>query len=298
MTIATLPTIETITTEGMKKAGLRDITAERLTRAKDEWLQELLNDIWMRGQITGNTRLKTLQATSVAIGVDNQRQYDLPTDFEEELVITLMDGDNTGTAQTGTLTSVTLQSGEDISQADAEGRYIVMTSGTSKGQFRPIIGYNTTSLVATIDRSWDSGKTPASGDGYLIVDTYKELDEIGIRELDESANPTSPGVPANFAKYGDQFFFDKPLDKATYGMRLRYYANIHHIDMVEGSGTLITKILTNWQGVLKTGIHMKALDSIKSTDVSRVTKIYEQMVANLIMKEIPFGGELQQLIVG
>src|SRR3972149_263482 len=102
------PTADSIVIEGMKKGGIRAPQPSDIKRAKEEWLQEIFNDIWMTSERTGNTRLKTLQTTAVAIGVDNQRQYDLPADFDEELVITILDANDTGTAQSGTINTVTL----------------------------------------------------------------------------------------------------------------------------------------------------------------------------------------------
>lgn len=295
MATATAPTAVSIVTEGMKAAGMRTLSASDISRARDEWLQEIFNDIWMSFESSGNTRLKTLQTTAIAIGVDNQRQYDLPVDFDEELVVNILDGDDTGTSQGGTSSTVTLESGEDISQSDAEGRYILMTGGTSKGQYRQCVSYNTTSLAATIDRNWDDGKTPAGGDTYLVVKQHHLIEEIGISELDEILEPTVPGLPTTFAKFGDQFFFERPLDKATYGLRLRYYANIHKLDLAESSSALITKIYTNWQQVLKTGIKMKAESNMKAAEFSQTQALYFRLVSNLINKEIPYGGELTQL---
>ena len=298
MPIATAPTANSICTEALKKAGFgKKISSTDLLRAKNEWLQEVFSDIWTRSERSGNTRLKTLQTTAMAISVDNQRQYDLPVDFNEELNISILDGDDTGTAQAGTISGVTLESGEDISQADAEGRYYLGTGGTSKGQYRAILTYNTTTFVAAVDRNWDTTKTPVKDDKYLIVNRHYDTDEIGMDELDETLEPTIPGRPTEFSKFGDQFYFDRPFDKATYGLRLRYYANIHNVDLAEGSGNLITKIYTNWHNILKTGIQMKAEGSIKASEHRDTKREYEQLLVHLVAKEIPFGGEMKQFIM-
>ena len=292
MAIATAPTADSIVQEGLKKGGIRTPQVGDIKRAKEEWLQELFNDIWMTSERTGNTRLKTLQTTAVAIGVDNQRQYDLPTDFDEELVITILDSTDTGTAQSGTINTVKLASDEDVTQATAEGKYILMRSGTSKGQYRQILTYNATTKVAAVANNFDSGKTPASGDGYAIIDRYVELEEFSMDELSDYANPTSPGMPVYFAKFNDKFYFDKPLDKSTYGMLLNYYSNLMLIDLAEGEGNLITKIYTNWRGILTTGIKMKTEESIHSTEYKQTKSDYQELLVKLVMKEIPYGGEM------
>ncbi|TAL13942.1 hypothetical protein EPN95_04615 [Patescibacteria group bacterium] len=297
MAIAAAPTSDSIAKEGLRKGGIRTPQPAEIERAKEEWLTELFNDIWMTSERAGSTRLKTLQMTAIAIGVDNQRQYDLPSDFDEELIVTVLDSAETGTAQAGTISTVTLAAAEDISQANAEGRYVLMTSGTSKGQYRQIIGYNATTKVASVANNFDSGKTPVSGDAYAVIDTLRKLDEIDMSELSEYTNPVSPGLPAFFAKYNDKFYFDRPLDKSTYGLLLNYYSNLMLIDREEGSGKLMTKILTNWHGILVMGIKMKTEETIHSTEVRQTKTDYNEMKANLVAKEIPFGGELTQLIL-
>jgi len=297
MAIATAPTALSIVTESLKKAGFRTPTPDQVKRGTNEWVQEVFNDIWLTSERSGNTKLKTLQTTAIAISVDNQRRYNLPTDFSDELSIVIMDGANKGTAQTGTQSSVTLESGEDITQATAEGKYVLMTGGTSKGQYRQILTYNATTLVATVEKNFDNAKTPVSGDTYLIVDNYRDLDEISMDELDEMSDPTTPGFPSSFAKFGDEFYFDKPFDAATYGLRLRYYANIHKVDLTEGPTTLITKMYTNWQGVLKLGVQMKAEESISNDRYLNTKKLYDQILSGLILKELPFEGEFQQFTV-
>jgi len=291
------PTATSLVTEALKMAGFRTPTVEQTTRARTEWMPAILNDIWLRCAYTGNTRLKTLHTTAVAVSVDNQRMYDLPSDFDEELTITLLDGETTGTAQSGTLNTVVLAAAEDITEADAIGRYLLMTSGTSKGQYREIISYDTATVTATVHRNFDTGKTPVSGDTYLVVHARYPLDEVGIEEIDELTEPTIPGRPTKFAKHNDRFYYDRPCDKATYGMLLRYYANIHFVDLAEGEGKLITKIYRNWQGVLRLGLQMKAEQSIKASEYRETKQLYDEAVENLIRKEIPYGGEMAQLIV-
>jgi len=297
MALATAPTADSIVQEGLKKGGIRTPQVGDIKRAKEQWLQEIFNDIWMTSERTGNTRLKTLQTTAIAIGVDNQRQYDLPSDFDEEMVITILDATDIGAAQSGTISTVTLASDEDITQVTAEGKYVLMYSGTSKGQYRQIIGYNTTTKVASLASNFDSTKTPASGDGYAIIDDYNELEEFSMDELADYANPTEPGLPAYFAKYNDKFYFDRPLDKSTYGMLLNYYSNLMKIDLSEGDGNLITKIYTNWRSILTTGIKMKTEENIHSTEYKQTKADYQEMLMKLVLKETPYGGEMVGFIL-
>jgi len=297
MAVQTPPTADALCTESMKMAGIDRPSPEQVKRAKEIWLQQILSSIWMESERTGNTRLKTLHTTAIAISVDNQRVYDLPSNFDEELEITILESTHTGSAQSGTNASVVLASDEDISQGDAEGRYILMTGGASKGQYREIISYDTATVTATPHRNFDNAKTPASGDTYGIVDQRTELKEFNIVELGELSSATTPGRPTRFAKHKRQFYFDKPFDAATYGLLLRYYANIHKIDLTEGEGTLMTQILTDWQDILYTGVQWKAQQSIHDSSWKETYALFKDMLNNLIEKEIPYGGEMMQFTV-
>lgn len=297
MTLPTVPTKTSIVTEALKMAGYSSPTADEIARAGDEWLEEVKGEIWSRAFANGNTRLRTLLTSNIQISVANKSEYGFPSDFDEELLIEVLDGKHTGTAQSSTNTTITLAADEDVSQKDAEGRYILITGGTGKTQLRQITAYNPTTKVATVDSSW--GTAPDNTSTYLIVDRFYPIDEKNITEL--GINRVVPGRPTFYHRVNEgmseKLIFDRPFDKSTYGIRIRYFANIHKIDLTEGN-TLISRIYQNWHHVLKQGVLVKALKNDDDDKYPIEKGIFDKMVNELLIREIPYGGEFEGFEVG
>jgi len=300
MALPVNPTKTTICTEALDKAGEDSSAGTLLTRAEDKWLEEIKNDIWTRSSIAGNTRLKTLQTFDIQISVLGQSKYAFPSDFDEEISVEILDGTHTGTAQAGANTSITLESGEDITEDTIKGQYILITGGTGVNGLRQCTAYNTTTLVATVDSAWDTN--PDATSVYLVVDNFKTLDEGNINDLNDATNRTTRAKPGNFYKIHEgvnvRFIFDYPADKSTYGIRVRYYSHLNKVDLAEGS-TLISTIYLNWHSLLVQGVFWKSLENMED-DPKRIVlekAEYERFVANMIAKEIPYGGEFEGFTV-
>lgn len=289
MATPTDPTIATLCTEGWKKTGVTPSAAE-LSRAQTEFLQEIFNDIALRSVMTGNTRLKSLQTKVTYASVKGSRTLDLAEDFDEEISVYILDGTLRGTAQAGASTTITLASSETtLTAARGLGKYIYTTGGTGSNQLRQITDYNATTKVATIDTAWTV--TPGATTTYLIVETVQECEEDNeLNEFDYYLTVTA-GRPSYYAKYGRQLILDKPFDLSTYGVLVRYYQNLNQVDLVEGSTTLITRLLRNWRAVLTQGIYWKTCTSQNDTQEATAKRDYESLVAALLIKEIPYGGE-------
>lgn len=281
-----------LVTEAFYKAGKMSPTTAEKTRATDYFLEEIKNEIWTRPQVTrfgpaGDTRLKTLQTSEVQVLTANKSKYSFATDFDEELTLTLLDGTHTGTAQAGGATSITLAADEDAT--DVEGRYILVTGGTGAAGFRQCIDYNSTTKVATVDAAWATN--PDATSTYMVVDTYDELEEESTYDISGIGQSFSPGSPSSFSKIDEagvtKFILDVPADK-SYGLLIRYYANIHKIDL---SSALITKVYNNWRSTLVTGVAWKIAESEDDNRYAAFKAEYEQNLNNLILKELPYGGE-------
>lgn len=293
MSVQANPTIASLTLEAWKKSGVAP-SASDLIRAKDEFLQEIFNDIWIRTVKSGDTRLKTLQATVYFNSVAGQNFIDLAEDMDEEYSVTIMDGTVRGTAQSGASGSITLAADDAMTATRALGKTIFITGGTGAGQTRRITLLNTTSKAATVTPVWTT--PPDSSSTYLIVERTQKLDEENQADADEWM-PQQAGRPSFYSKYGRQIVFDKAFDLATYGVQLRHYQNLMQIDMTEGTGTLLTRILRNWQSVLKQGITWKVLESQNDSQQPVSMQKYEQLVGALIAREIPYGGEFSGFVL-
>lgn len=286
------PTATTIVTQALKDAGYKSPSFTQITEAKDYWLERIKNYIWNIVLENGDTRLKTLQHTATTIGTIGSRRIALPADFSEEVTLSLLDGSHTGTVQSGGSSQVVLASDEDITEAEAVGYYYISITGTSKAQYREALTYNATTKALTTAIDWDSGSQPVSGDTYMIIDKHYPVTEQHQKDLDGMTNPTISGRPDMFSKFAEEFYFNKPLDKA-YGIRLRYYANLNQVNLTEGSSELITRIYRNWQMVFHQGLLWMIWNNDDDDRDKEAKRIFDQSISNVIAKEIPYGGEFE-----
>jgi len=302
MALPATPTARTIVMEGLKRAGSPSPTPGQIQRATDSWIPEIVNEIVTRARTDyrytadsgstgvsrgGNGLLKVFHTTATTVTVDNRRRYPLPTDYDDDLNITLLKGTHTDTATAGDSTTVTLAADEDISQADAEGSYIIMTAGTSIRQYRQIVGYDTTTMVATVEKAWDATKTPVSGDTYLIVDQHIPLEKEIITILDDQASPTAPGEPTDYSEYGREFYLDPPPD-GVYGLRLRYYADPSLVDLTDLKWT---SMLREWQRALTLGIQALAEEDNDDDRADKTRTKFNEALAGVLAREQPFTDE-------
>jgi hypothetical protein len=290
--VPTVPTLTVLVTEALDKADAPGFQ----TRAESYWVQEIFNDIWNRALGAGSTKLRTLQTYEVKITTIGQQKYDFASDFDDEINLSILDGDHRDTGQAGGNTTITLAADEDAAEDDVVGKYILITGGTGVNGLRQAVAYNTTTKQATVDRAWDTNPDVTST--YLIAKQITELDPDTIDSMGSLGANTSIGKPALYARITEgvnsRFILDKPSDLATYGLLIRYYANIHKVDLDNAVSTLIDKIYQNWQGVLKQGIYTKALEhNIDSDRHIKAKADYEQMTTNLLIKEMPIFEEFE-----
>lgn len=98
-----------------------------------------------------------------------------------------------GTAQAGTATTITLAAGASATNSFYNGRTIRITSGTGAGSVGLVTAYVGSTKVATIVSAW--AVNPASGSGYAIDDIPCEMwsgkvDTADVLVNDESATIT------------------------------------------------------------------------------------------------------------
>jgi hypothetical protein len=279
-----------IAQEALSKCGISSTANDKLQRAERTFLREILSDICTSPGRSFNNRLKSLQSKSVQISVSGKSKYALPTDFDEEISVTVLSGTHSGTAQAGASTTITLESGEDATQEDLEGNYILITSGTGSTGLRQCISYNTSTLVATVDSAWDT--TPDNTSVYSVIDSVTEIDEDDISEFEGIGRQFNKSTPSFYNKTFDTglqyIYFDIPFDAATYGIITRYYANIEKVDL---ASTIMSTIYTNWFNCLTMGTAMKVAEDEDDSKFAVFQSQYAELKANLLAKETPFGVE-------
>ena len=290
MAAPTDPTLTGLVTEAYNLAGIDSPTAAQLARGEDIWAERVKNAISIETLRTGNMQLKTLQTSDIDISVIGSNVYTPPSNFLNEFSISILSGDFSGTAQSGGSKQITLSASETVTEADAVGKYLLVTGGTGENEYKQILTYNETTKVATFADNWST--QPDSTSTYLVVNTITELNKDNQLDYKSVSSVQGTGKPSRYSIYNDVIYFDKPCD-ALYGIELLYYANLNMVNLTEGSSTLITKIYRNWQVVLQQGLYVEALRDMRAPNVQDEMVVFKSLVANLLLTELPYGGEFE-----
>lgn len=289
MAAPTAPTLTRIVAEGLAKAGEASPASALTTRAEDKYMQEIKNDIWLKCKT-----LKSLQKINGIVFNKGQSVYSMPSDFagQGEVSIKILDGANTGTLQTAGASSATLASSFSATEDFMIGKELLITSGTGVNETGQITAWNNSTKVATVAASW--GTTPVTGDGYLVVETYKPLDEGPVWNYDRDLSTMSKRKPSAFHPTGDvdysEIVLDAPPDKA-YGGIIRYYVNIMTVDL---ASTLMSTLYQKYQNLFTQGVKVKRLEDNDDDRAPRENQIYMGLLQAMVAAE-SYGNSLSQL---
>ena len=284
MAAPTSPTLVSIVTEALKKAGWANPTTDTkapYTRARDEWMGEIKNDIW-----TITKKLKSLQTKDILTTTNGRVQYSMPTDYSSDLLGQVMEGSVYGTATGGASKSITLAAA-DTSGSDIIGKEILIYAGTGINQTSYITAFNTTTKVATVSPDWSV--TPVSGDSYMLIDTYYPLLPThlwvseGIQHSALRDRPSHYNILGN-ATTGDMLLYPSPYRTSAipYGIKRRYYANLMTLDL---AGTLMSTLYQNWRNVFVQGLFYKALVDMDDTRQDAAKQTYNKYLTSLVARE-------------
>jgi len=291
MAAPTAPTLITLTTEALKKAGYTYPTPTQLTNAQDELMEEIKNDIWTLAK-----KLKSLHTTSVMVSVNGQSRYSYPTDYSSDLSIVLLDGSVTGTAQGGALGSVTLAANESLGESDILGKSTLITSGTGKASMSQCTTYNDSTKEAIVVPNFNTA--PAVGSGYMVIGTNYPLTVLPLWDYDNLSNPMTRGLPTRFtpigdADYGEFILYPVPhkSDGTIYGVQARYYANLMTVDL---ASTLMVTLYQRWRNVWVQGVYAKQLQKDDDNRAAQAINLYNQLLQGLILRE-QYGMDISNL---
>lgn len=273
MAIPTAPTATSIVTEALNSAGIISSVevSSLLTRATDEWLEEVKNKIAGRP-----VDWKILEKETVKIPDAYVQNFAIPTDCEKVLEVTFYDGSTKGTMQTAAAGTITLASDEDVSEDDAKGKLIFITSGNAKNEKSRITAYDTSTKIATISPNWAT--TPASGD-YMISDFEQDLTFLPNESIQRVA---SSGYPTAISEFNGQFYLNNVPDKGTYALIIKYKINIKKLDLTDSK---YTDVLSEWRNALMYGVCQKAAfnnddDKYKTAQYEYNSEVKRLMVEN------------------
>lgn len=281
MAIPTNPTLATLAAEALKKAGQTNPDAALTARAEGAWMEEVKNDIFFFSA-KYNKKLRSLYASSVTMCVIGKSRYALPSDFGGDLTLTILDGNETGTAQTGASGSITLASDEGMSEAFALGKNILITSGTGVGSMSQITAYNTTTKVATVTPNFT---TAPNVSGYMVIDNYRRLDPTGDINIEALADPTASGKPIKYAHIGSSTYGEVRFDfapDAAYGLQMRYYVDLSLTDL---SSTIMSTLYRKWRNLWIQKVKASALAEVNDTNAAKEMGLYHEYLEAVIIDE-------------
>jgi len=281
MAAPTAPDLDSLTTEALKKAGYASPSTAQLSRAQDEWIEEVKNDIWLLGK-----RLKSLQAEHVEVLNPGQSRYNFPSGFSSILDAKILYGDDKMDVQDSSSSTLTLDADETEGEDEIEGKEILIYSGTGKASLSQVKSFSDTTLIAQMSPTW--GTTPIAGDTYVIVDLYIPLELKSISHFDEIALPYEQGPPNILYQIGDENhygyyrLFPVPDDDYYYAIHFNYYINLLTLDL---ASTRMTTLYQRWRNLWIQGVKARQLESDDDDRAANEMTRYFNMVRDTVRLE-------------
>jgi len=252
MAVPANPTVTTIVTQALKRAGRVTPSAVQIQEAIDYALQEVKADIMLKAPTH-----KNLNKTATAVTMAGQQRYDTPDDYNVMDSITLLDGATewAGLAQAGSVGTITLASSFSATEAELIGKFILLTDGPGLSGYRQIINYNDSTKVVTVDVNWEQPPTGATN--YQIITQQPTLWPWSApNEADHEQYLTTLGTPQYALLQGQQFHLYPIPDMATYGLQLKYWADL---SLIDEESDLFVQLLREWRSVWTQGVAVKSM---------------------------------------
>jgi hypothetical protein len=272
------PLLSALVLEGINQAGEANPSTALLTRAANEWAEEIKNDIWNLSK-----KPKILHVTSYTVIPKGQSRYAYPSDYSSDLFLTLLYGTNNNTCQGGSNNTLILAL-TDLSGQEIVGKEVLMMSGTSQGSYSQIVAYNAATFTCSVVPDFNTN--PVSGDTYMMVDMEYPVETRPIWDWEARLKVVAPALPQYLYPVGDDqagyFVFNCPPD-ITRGARLRYYSDISLLDV---NSTLMSVIYRKWRNIFVKGIKWKKLADENDDSAPEAKQDYNSAMRVLIYREI------------
>jgi hypothetical protein len=271
MAVAANPSVSSIVTQALKRAGRTNPTATQITEAADHALQEVKADI----MLVAPTH-PSLRRTATLCTARGQQRYPLPEDWNEQDSIMLLSGpdDWLGELQDAEGTTITLDAALSVAEDDILSKYILLTDGIGQGEYREIVSYNNGTKVAEVEAPWVN--IPVDGVAYTIITSHKQLwPSDTAADFDKRLYPTSIGIPTFAAINGDEFLLYPVPDKSTYGLLNRYSVDLA---LVDEAGLLFVKLLREWRSTWIQGVAVKSMQRFDEDRYQGELNVYKQML--------------------
>lgn len=260
MAVPTVPTVTTLLTEAFRRCGIALPTTAQLTRAEDEWLEEVKRDL------AGAKAWRSIEDTQVVMAVAYQQRYTIPSPLIRMTDIWFYSGSKTGTASAGGATSLTVAAGTGSDQD--RGKKLFTTGGTGSGQVNRILSRS--GDVYTVQDTWATN--PASGTTYMIADQETRMSGPidGLRKAGLDI-----GIAVREWEEFEGNFYVRPIpDASTYAFEVRGMVDLSLVDETDAR---LTRLRREWRTALLYGLMERiAEDNADSDDVKWNAKYNEQ----------------------
>ena len=256
MTSPANPTLASIVTEGLFQANEEHPSPAMTTRYQTEVMEQLKNEIWKACR-----QPKVMQTFAYGVLTPGQSRYSCPSDFSSDMKAQLIYGTNTGTAQSGSQTTIVLDPTANVSLNDVLGKEILITAGTGIASASQIIGLSGVTPTITLTVTPGFAVTPDGTSEYMICDQRSPITFEHVVDLYRVSMPMALGKPQKAYPIGDEDFDEFILDVAPdgnqlYGIKFFYYGNIMKTDL---TSTLMSRLYLEWRNFWIQGIKAKHL---------------------------------------
>lgn len=272
MAIPSNPSVSSIVTEALKRAGRTSPSAAQISDTTEHQFREVKSDLTQR-----SSRHSSLETQYVTATVDGQSRYTWPTDADDIRSLTLVyaptDDYWQGAATAGSPTTITLDASFSQDVANVRGRFIYLLGGTGVNQFAQVISYDNTTKVATVDRTWVT--SPAAATIYHLGVSHRKIFTFDKPwGFDTLYAPFSRGTPFRAAPVGREMWLDYAPDR-IYALWWDYWANL---DQLDEAGSVFIRHLREYRSLWIQGIATKVMQRYDEDRYQLELQVYQNML--------------------
>jgi hypothetical protein len=197
MAVPSNPSVTTLCTAALKQGGIPSPSTTQIAELAEDGLQNVKTQIWLK-----NPTDHILQSEFYIVMAEGKSSLSMPSNLDAEVWLDVYAGPEThaGTAQTGSVSSITLAADFSAEETAIQGLYIFLTGGTGSGQYREISAWENTTKIATPHSPWTTA--PGSATTYLIGTQKRRL--LREDEATQTLGQLYPniGYPQTYSKTG------------------------------------------------------------------------------------------------
>ena len=263
------PTVPSLCIEAYRRCGVQTPTTDQITRATNEWFEDVKRDIATRKD------WHTTDETMVIIPQSSTQVYAMPAPVMRIKRVRFYRGTKKGTAQAGSTSGITIAAG--TGDPNDKGKKIFITGGTGAAQAGRIVLRS--GDVYSISCPW--GTQPNSNSTYMIADTEKYIEGPSLLPMHGISPGTAPTI-WNFVEANFQIW--PPLDSADeYALEIDGEVDLSLIDTQDAR---IVRLLREWREPLVRGLMVHIKEDQDDLEVDRDERKFEKSVVNTMKQDV------------